>query len=126
MRIQESGEMYLESIYVLLKENGFVRSVDVAEHMGYSKPSISRAMGLLKKGEFIEIAPDGTITLTESGKAVAEKIYERHTFLSRFLISLGVAPEIAAEDACRLEHAFSDTSFEAIKAYMTKNETPVK
>ncbi len=125
MRIQESGEMYLESIYVLLKENGFVRSVDVAEHMGYSKPSISRAMGLLKTGGFIEIAPDGAITLTEAGKAVAEKIYERHTFLSRFLISLGVSPEVAAEDACRLEHAISDASFEAIKAYMTANKTPV-
>ena len=126
MHIQESGEMYLESIYVLLKENGFVRSVDVAEHMGYSKPSISRAMGLLKKGGFIEVAPDGAITLTETGKAVAEKIYERHTVLSRFLISLGVSPEVAAEDACRLEHAISDASFDAIKAYMTKDKTPVQ
>lgn len=118
MRIQESGEMYLETIYVLLKENGHVRSVDVAEHMGYSKPSISRAMGLLKKGNFIEIAPDGAITLTASGIAVAEKIYERHTLLSQLLISLGVSSETAAEDACRLEHAISDESFEAIKAHV--------
>lgn len=118
MRIQESGEMYLETIYVLLKENGHVRSVDVAEHMGYSKPSISRAMGLLKQGGFIEIAPDGAITLTDAGIAVAEKIYERHTLLSQLLISLGVSPETAAEDACRLEHAISDESFEAIKAHV--------
>ena len=118
MRIQESGEMYLETIYVLQKTSSHVRSVDVAEHMGYSKPSISRAMGLLKNGGFIEIAPDGAITLTETGIAVAEKIYERHTLLSRLLISLGVTPETAAEDACRLEHAISDESFEAIKKHM--------
>ena len=118
MRIQESGEMYLETIYVLLKEKNHVRSVDVAEHMGYSKPSISRAMGLLKNGGFIEIAPDGAIILTETGIAVAEKIYERHTLLSQLLISLGVTPETAAEDACRLEHAISDESFEAIKRHM--------
>ena len=118
MRIQESGEMYLETIYVLLKEKSHVRSIDVAEHMGYSKPSISRAMGLLKNGGFIEIAPDGAITLTEAGISVANKIYERHTLLSQLLISLGVSPETAAEDACRLEHAISDESFEAIKNYM--------
>ncbi len=126
MRIQESGEMYLETIYVLLKENGHVRSVDVAEYMGYSKPSISRAMGLLKNGGFIEIAPDGAITLTQAGSAVAKKIYERHTLLSKLLTSLGVSPETAAEDACRLEHDISDESFEAIKAYVLKqNKTPV-
>ena len=126
MHIQESGEMYLETIYVLLKANGHVRSVDVAEHMGYSKPSISRAMGLLKKGGFIEIAPDGAITLTQSGIAVAEKIYERHTLLSELLISLGVSPETAAEDACRLEHDLSDESFDAIKAHVLRySKTPV-
>ena len=118
MHIQESGEMYLETIYVLLKENGHVRSVDVAEHMGYSKPSISRAMGLLKKGGFIEIAPDGAITLTKSGIAVAEKIYERHTVLSQMLIALGVNEDVALEDACKLEHAISDESFDAIKRYI--------
>ena len=118
MHIQESGEMYLETIHVLLKKNGHVRSVDVAEHMGYSKPSISRAMGLLKKGEFIEIAPDGAITLTDAGVQVAEKIYERHTLLTRLLVQLGVSPETAAEDACKLEHAISDESFQAIKRHV--------
>ena len=118
MHIQESGEMYLETIFVLLKEKNLVRSVDVAEHMGYSKPSISRAMGLLKKGGFIEIAPDGAITLTDSGTEVAEKIYERHTLLSQLLVQLGVSPETAAEDACKLEHAISDESFEAIKKHV--------
>ncbi len=118
MHIHESGEMYLETIFVLLKTKNPVRSVDVAEHMGYSKPSISRAMGLLKKGGFIEIAPDGAISLTDAGVTVAEKIYERHTLLTRLLVNLGVPPETAAEDACKLEHAISDESFEAIKAHL--------
>ena len=122
MPIQESGEMYLETIYVLQKSRDQVRSVDVAEHMGYSKPSISRAMGLLKNGGFIEIAPDGSITLTQTGISVAEKIYERHTLLSGALVSLGVSRETAAKDACRIEHAISDESFEAIKNHM---KTPV-
>ena len=120
MHIQESGEMYLETIYVLQKKNGHVRSVDVAEKMGYSKPSISRAMGLLKAAQFIEIAPDGAITLTEKGVAVAEKIYERHTLLSQVLMHLGVSEKVALEDACKLEHAISDESFEAIKRHMSK------
>ena len=120
MHIQESGEMYLETIYVLSLERQNVRSVDVAEKMGYSKPSVSRAMGLLKKGMFIEIAPDGTITLTPSGIAVAEKIYERHDILSKMLISLGVPEKTAIEDACRLEHAISDESFAAIKNHFTR------
>ena len=118
MRIQESGEMYLETIHVLSKEKQIVRSIDVAEHMGYSKPSISRAMGLLKEGGFIEIAKDGAITLTEAGIAVAQKIYERHTLLTRLLVMLGVSEEIALEDACKLEHAISDESFEAIKKHI--------
>ena len=122
MRIQESGEMYLESIYVLTKKNGSVRSVDIAEYMGYSKPSISRAMGLLKDGDFIKIAKDGSITLTRAGIAVAEKIYERHTLLSNLLIRLGVSEETASEDACKLEHAISDESFEAIKEFITEYE----
>ena len=121
MRIQESGEMHLETIHVLSKEKNTVRSVDVAEHMGYSKPSISRAMGLLKEGGFIEIAKDGAITLTETGIAVAEKIYERHTLLTQCLVYLGVDREIATEDACRIEHAISDASIEAIKTYMQKH-----
>ena len=122
MSIHESGEMYLESIYVLLKKNGNVRSVDIAEYMGYSKPSISRAMGLLKDGDFIRIAKDGSITLTRAGIAVAEKIYERHTLLSNLLIRLGVSPEVASEDACKLEHAISDESFEAIKKFASDYE----
>ena len=120
MGIHESGEMYLETIHVLLRKNGAVRSVDISEHMGYSKPSISRAVGLLKKGGYILVDKDGYITLTENGQQVAEKIYERHTILSRLLTALGVDEETAAEDACRLEHAISDRSFEAIKRYIEK------
>ena len=118
MPIHESGEMYLETIHVLLKQNGAVRSVDISEHMGYSKPSVSRAVGLLKKGGYILVDKDGYITLTEGGEAVAQKIYERHTILSRLLVALGVSPEIAAEDACKLEHAISDDSFAAIKRHL--------
>ena len=118
MRIQESGEMYLEAIHILLKENGHVRAVDVAEYRGYSKPSVSRALGVLKKAGLIEVAPDGAITLTDEGVAVAEKIYERHTILTKMLVDLGVAEDVAAEDACRLEHAISDASFEAIKKHI--------
>jgi len=125
MRIQESGEMYLEAIYILLQKNGHVRAVDVAEFRGYSKPSVSRAMGVLKKAELIEIAPDGGITLTESGIATAKKIYERHTILTKMLVDLGVSEEVAAEDACRLEHAISDASFEAIKNHILNNKKPV-
>lgn len=120
MHIQESGEMYLETIHVLLKKNGQVRSVDISEHMGYSKPSISRAVGLLKNGGYITVDKDGLICLTESGLAVAEKIYERHTMLSLMLQMLGVSEATAAEDACKLEHAISDESFEAIKAHVLK------
>ena len=118
MSIHESGEMYLETIHVLLKKNTAVRSIDVSEHMGYSKPSVSRAMGLLKKDGYILVDKDGYITLTPSGEAVAQKIYGRHTLLSRLLETLGVSPETAAEDACRLEHAISDESFRAIKNFM--------
>ena len=120
MRIHESGEMYLETIHVLLQKNGAVRSVDISEHMGYSKPSVSRAVGLLKQGGYITVDKDGSINLTENGCQVAEKIYERHTILTRMLTSLGVDPEVASEDACRLEHAISDASFEAIKKHLGK------
>ena len=120
MRIHESGEMYLETIHVLLQKNGAVRSVDISEHMGYSKPSVSRAVGLLKQGGYITVDKDGSINLTENGRQVAEKIYERHTILTRMLTSLGVDPEVASEDACRLEHAISDESFEAIKKHLGK------
>ena len=121
MALQESAEMYLETIYQLLRQRGSVRSVDVAESMGYSKPSVSRAVGLLKNGGYIVVDKDGYITLTDKGEAVANKIYERHTVLSRMLIALGVDPEVAAEDACKLEHAISDESFEAIKRHLGKS-----
>ena len=119
-RIQESGEMYLETIHVLSKESTGVRSVDIGAHMGYSKPSVSRAIGLLKKGGYITVDVGGYITLTDVGRAVAEKIFERHTLLSGFLVALGVDAETASEDACRLEHAISDTSFEALKRFVEK------
>ena len=118
MHIQESGEMYLETIHVLYKKNGHVRSVDISEHMGYSKPSVSRAVGLLKNGGYIEVDKDGFITLTPSGLEIAEKIFERHTILTQMLVGLGVDPETAAADACKMEHAISDTSLAAIKAHL--------
>ena len=118
MALQSSGEMYLETIYVLHKEKGAVRSIDIAEHMGFSKPSVSRAVGILKKENYITVDTDGHITLTESGLAVAQKIFERHTILSRALMMLGVDEKIATEDACKLEHAISDVSLEALKKYM--------
>lgn len=117
MHLQESGEMYLETIYVLSKD-GSVRSLDVAEHMGYSKPSVSRAVKLLKNGGFITVDADGYLSLTDTGREVAEKIFERHTILTELLTRLGVDGETASEDACRIEHAISDTSFEAIKKHM--------
>ena len=120
MHIQESGEMYLEAIHVLSKKNGKVRSVDIAEYRGYSKPSVSRAVGLLKTAELIEVDNEGFITLTPAGLAVAEKIYERHTLLSSLLVNLGVSPETAAEDACRMEHAISDETFHALKRHLEK------
>ena len=118
MGIHESGEMYLETIHVLSKKNGAVRSIDISEHMGYSKPSVSRAVGLLKSGGYITVDKDGYIQLTQAGVGVAEKIYERHTILTRLLVALGVSEETAAEDACRLEHAISDESFNAIKRHI--------
>ena len=121
MAIHESGEMYLETIYVLTREKSGVRSIDVCEHMGYSKPSVSRAVNLLKANGFILIDRDGYITLTETGLSIGQKIYERHTLLSALLVKLGVSEETAAEDACKLEHAISDESFEAIKRYITEH-----
>ncbi len=120
MALHESAEMYLETIYLLTRRRSDVRSIDVAEHMGYSKPSVSRAMGLLKKGGYLTVDGDGFLTLTEQGCAVAEKIFERHTVLSRFLTSLGVDADTAAEDACKIEHVISDASLKAIKTYLTK------
>ncbi|MBQ9773080.1 MAG: metal-dependent transcriptional regulator [Clostridia bacterium] len=126
MHIQESGEMYLETILLLSRTSGHVRAIDVGEHMGYSKPSVSRAMGLLKKGEYITVAADGSITLTDSGREIAEKIYERHTLLTKFLVAIGVDEETASEDACKIEHNISDASFEAIKKYAQEYEVGKK
>ena len=117
MHLQESGEMYLETIYVLSKK-GVVRSLDVAEYMGFSKPSVSRAVGLLKQGGYLIMDRDGSLTLTEDGLDVAKKIYERHTLLSDFLVRLGVDENTAAEDACKIEHDISDESFAAIKRHV--------
>ena len=115
MKIQESGEMYLETILVLSKENSHVRSIDIGEYMGFSKPSVSRAVGLLKSGGYIDVDADGYITLTELGLELANKIYERHNILTRFLVSIGVSEEIASQDACKIEHVISDETLNAIK-----------
>ena len=120
MQLQESGEMYLETILVLSQKSNTVRAVDICDEMGFSKPSVSRAMGLLKDGGFIDVGKGGAITLTADGKAVAEKIYERHTLLTRVLMDLGVDADHAAEDACRIEHVISDATFEAIKSHSNK------
>ena len=117
MSVHESGEMYLEAIHVLTKKNGHVRSIDVSEYLGYSKPSVSRAMGILRGGGYITVEKDGSINLTDTGREIAEKIYARHTLLTKLLIRIGVSEETAAEDACKLEHAISDESFEALKRY---------
>ena len=117
MTVRESGEMYLEAILVLAKKSGYVRSIDVSEYLGYSKPSVSRAMGILREGVYILLEKDGAITLTDSGKKLAETIYERHTVLSELLIRLGVDEKTATDDACRIEHVISDESFQAIKQY---------
>ena len=118
MSLHESAEMYLETIFVLSQRSTNVRSVDIAEHMSYSKPSISRAVGLLKQGGYVVVDADGFITLTESGLAVARKIFERHTVVTQLLIRLGVGAETAAEDACKIEHVISDETFEAVKKYL--------
>ena len=117
MGVHESGEMYLEAIYVLSQNKGFVRSIDVSEYLGYSKPSVSRAMGILRKGEYIVVHKDGGIALTPAGQEIAEKIYARHTLLTKLLMHICVSAQTAADDACKLEHAISDESFEALKKY---------
>ena len=121
MSVHESGEMYLEAILVLSQKNSFVRSVDVGEYLGYSKPSVSRAMGILRRENYIHMDKDGAITLTDGGRRIAEMIYERHTLLSKLLIHLGVSEETAAADACKMEHAISDESFQAIKQFAAEH-----
>ena len=123
MHLQESGEMYLETIYILSLESRYVRAIDVGEYMGYSKPSVSRAMGLLKNGGYVTADENGFLSLTEAGREIAEKIYERHTVLTDVLVHLGVDRETAVEDACRIEHVISDQSFQAIKQHIKREET---
>ena len=122
MALLESGEMYLETIFVLSRTKAYVRSIDVCEYMNYSKPSVSRAMGLLKNGGYITVDKEGYIALTESGMEIALKIYERHNIITDFFVSLGVDEAVAAEDACKIEHDISAESFEAIKKFVEKNK----
>ncbi len=126
MELKESGEMYLETILVLSKSQQNVRSLDIARYMHYSKPSISRAMGILRNAKYISVDDSGYITLTNSGREIAEKIYERHIVLSSVLESIGVDKETAVEDACRIEHVISDESFEALKKSLSKNKKTKK
>ena len=122
MHLQESGEMYLETIYVLSKSGKPVRSVDVGEYMGFSKPSVSRAVGLLKEGGYVVMNAEGHLSLTDEGRDAAEKIFQRHTVLTRLLVGLGVDEETAAEDACRMEHVISDMTYEAIRRHILKTD----
>ena len=117
MALHESGQMYLETIYVLLQRNEKVRAIDVGGHLGYSKPSVSRAIGILKKEKYITVDSNGYITMTSAGEKVASQLYERHTVLSNMLMALGVDGKTATEDACRVEHVISDKSFSAIKKH---------
>ncbi len=120
-KIQESGEMYLETILILSKKKNIVRSIDIVEYMGFSKPSVSRAMARLREDKYIVMDADGFIALTEKGRALAGKIYERHTALTRFLVGIGVDEETAAADACKMEHDISDETFEAMKRHAAEH-----
>ena len=121
MVLKESGEMYLETIYVLRKKKAFVRAIDVGAELGYSKPSVSRAMGILRDGGYIKVAQDGGITLMEAGLEVAERTYERHTVLSELFMKLGVDEENAVNDACKIEHVISSTTFAALKKHLNED-----
>lgn len=122
MKLHASGEDYLEAILILQKQKGesAVRSIDLARHMGFSKPSISHAVGVLKSGGFLTVDGDGYLHLTDAGKEVAEKIYERHCILTAGLINMGVSPKQAEQDACRIEHAISDESFQKLREIFGK------
>lgn len=122
MKIQESGEMYLETILILSQKSPYVRSIDVGEYMGFSKPSVSHAMGLLRSGGYVNMDENGYLTLTEAGAELAGKIYERHRVLTRILTLLGVDEKVAAEDACKMEHDISDVSFTALKHHVEEME----
>lgn len=119
--LKESGEMYLETIYILSKQKGFVRAIDVGAELGYSKPSVSRAMGILRDGGYINVGQDGGIKLTEAGLEVAERTYERHTVLSALFLKLGVDEETAVNDACKIEHVISSTTFTALKRHLNEH-----
>lgn len=125
MHLQESGEMYLETIYVLSQNSNCVRSIDVAEHMGYSKPSVSRAVSLLKDGGYIALDSGKAISLTKEGYEIASKIYERHVTLSRLFMDMGVEEETAVDDACKMEHILSDETFDAIKQHIKKEHPSI-
>ena len=120
MQLKESGEMYLETIYILSQRKGFVRSIDVGEEMGYSKPSVSRAVGILRDGGYLTVGHDGGLQLTEAGLEVAQRTYERHTVLSAFFMRLGVDEETATNDACKIEHVISSKTFAAVKKYFNE------
>ena len=122
MKIQDSGEMYLETILILSQKSPYVRSIDVGEYMGFSKPSVSHAMGLLRTGGYVNMDANGYLTLTEAGAELAGKIYERHQILTKILVMLGVNAETAAEDACKMEHDISDESFAALKRHVESME----
>lgn len=125
MAMHESGEMYLETIYVLSQELEGVRAIDVGERLGYSKPSVSRAMGLLKKDGLVSVGERGYLHLTEAGERQAKRIYERHVVFTKLFTNLGVSEQTAVEDACRIEHYISDETFEAIKAHMREHGSAV-
>ena len=121
MKLHASGEDYLEAILVLRQEKGIVRSIDVAQYLGYSKPSVSRAVSILKTNGYITMEKDGHLELTEEGEANAQRVYERHRFLTQWLVHLGVSPETAAADACRIEHDISPETFECLKRHVSQN-----
>lgn len=121
MILKESGEMYLETIYVLSQKSSYVRSIDVCEEMGYSKPSVSRAVGLLKDGGYLSVGKEGALKLTSLGKEIAEKTYERHTVLSMLFMCLGVSENAATADACKIEHVISDETFDALKKHLNEH-----
>ena len=123
MAMKESGEMYLETIYILTQNSNNVRGIDIGDYMGFSKPSVSRAIGLLKKDGFAVTDDQGFVHLTEEGLLKAKQIYERHTVLTKLFTALGVDEETAADDACRIEHYLSDRTFDAIKEHLKKYDS---
>ena len=124
MDSRESAEMYLETIYILSQKSEAVRKIDVSRYMGYAKPSVTRAIGLLENRGLVSVEENGVLQLTQAGKVQAQQIYERHTVLTKMFVNLGVDESVAAEDACRIEHYISETTFDAIKKHMEKYESP--